>query len=136
MLINIRLLIFCFLYLGSTKYLIIRKENTNPIINKKPKNRLPDNGNWTIWKIELEAYKKIPTIAIKIVKRAINKKFPERPSLYKTKIKQLKTSIVPGSGWKAIKIEGIIIRRKAFNLVLKSLNLEPTSLSNLAIPKL
>ena len=45
MLINIRLLIFCFLYLGSTKYLIIRKENTNPIINKKPKNKLPDKGN-------------------------------------------------------------------------------------------
>ena len=48
----------------------------------------------------------------------------------------MKTSIVPGSGCKAIKIEGIIISKKAFNLVLKSWNLEPTSLKSFASAKL
>ena len=95
---NIKLLIFCFLYLGRTKYLIIKKEIRKPIIRINPKKKFPDTAFEPMKKIELDAFRKIPTIAIKTVKSPTKRKFPDKPSLYKTKIKHEKTSIVPGSG--------------------------------------
>tara|TARA_B100001109_G_C18771659_1_gene431017 strand:+ start:739 stop:978 length:240 start_codon:yes stop_codon:yes gene_type:complete len=78
---NIKLLIFCFLNLGRTKYLIIKKEKRNPIQRIKPKNKFPETAFEPMKKTELDALRKIPTIAIRMVKSPIKRKFPDNPSL-------------------------------------------------------
>ena len=111
---------FCFLNLGKTKYLIMIKENKNPKRRRNPKNKFPEIKVLPIQKLEFEDFRKIPIVPINKANNPINKKFPERPSRYKTKTNPTKTNIVPASGCRMINKAGIMTNNPALILVLKS----------------
>ena len=106
-------------------------------INNKtiPKRIFPEKFAPNKSKLVSEAFKKTPITVTIIANNPINKMLPERPSLYITKIKEIKTNIVPGSGWRTIKKAGKDKRVTTLNLVLKSWNLTLTELKYLANAK-